>query len=315
MILFVARADYANVGHTFAKALRSVGVKSMAIAVVRRKTRTKMEQATIVSEGMACDMCKVADWVVFMHSRKPWKDRTMTSVAKGKKIAVFHGGTYYRVRPGYMNTLWNPIVDLSLIQTPNLLGLGAKNEHWVIPAVDTEAIQPVYRDASLRETSLPLTVGHFPTGVSKGTSIVVDGVNKARRFGALLKYVSSRPGSGVILWRKHLERMSKCDIIIDQMAPSHKGMKLGGWGVTALEAAALGKITMTIFNHSDEYVRQYGPHELVRVDNATMLAVKLQSIALCTPGYIRAKQEVTREWVERQHGLVATGHRLKKLLT
>ena len=307
MILFIARADWVAVGFSFAKALRSIGVEAMAIAVENRPLIESDKQAKVVSFKEACELCKSAEWIVFMHSQFPWKRELLPYIAD-KKIAVFHGGSSYRQAVKAENDNWNPIVDLTLIQMPSMMGLGAKNEYWMIPPIDINNIQPVYRT----EISNILRVGHFPTSAKlKGTAIIEKSVNMAIRNNVPLEYFSGR----MIEWCENLKRMAYCDIIVSQILQSFGGHTMGEWGITALEAAALGKIVLSTFNSSEKYSREYGSYELIRVDDDSMLLHELQLIAKWEHSVIREKQQKTRAWVEKQHSMEATGQRLKQLLS
>jgi len=308
VILFVARADFANVGYNFAKALNSVGTEAKAVALSNRPLRPPKEQAETVHPARLLHLVRGAKCVVFMHSKRPWGKM---KIPAGKKIAVFHGGTNYRNNVALMNKYWNPLVDLTLVQMPHLMGLGAKNEHWVIPAVDTGRIQPVYK-----EDHEPLVIGHFPTGKSKGSDDVqevVDSVVEAH--GCTFRCAEEgKKGKKLLPWSKHLQRMAACDVVIDQIAQDFNGRKLGEWSVTTLEAAALGKITLASFNSAAQYRCEYGMYEMIPVDNALVLKYTLQALAKLGPEILRCKQQLTRGWVEDLHGLEATGNRLKKLL-
>lgn len=305
MILFISMRDYSNVGYGFANALKSIGVEAKAVSHTRRKTREIDEQGERVTVNQTCALLKgPVDWVVFMHSSFPWVGK-LKPLLKGKKVAVFHGGTKYRTNVAGMNAFWNPIVDLSLVQMPSIMGLGAKDEHWMIPAVDTERITPVHVDNSV------LCVGHFPTGASKGSKEIWSSVKAAKKHGVGIKYTTSL---GILTWENHLKRMAECDVIVDKVQQNYNGMMTGEWAVTTLEAAALGKVPVVTFNSEARYKKVYGEHGIERVDNQEMLTDKLVELAKGGPGMIRRKQQEARNWVERNHSLQATGKRLKEIL-
>ena len=61
-----------------------------------------------------------------------------------KPVVVQHGGRSYRIAHEILNTLFNEFADAALIQMPDLLGLGAKNEHLIYYPVQTDRLKPKY---------------------------------------------------------------------------------------------------------------------------------------------------------------------------
>ena len=101
--------------------------------------------------------------------------------------------------------------------------------------------------------------------------------------------------------------MSECDIYIEQIC-KHE------WGITALEAAALGKIAITTFRGLEEYRKQYGDCELVVANTENELRERVEEIMSWTPEQILEKKKATRRWVETYHSFEAVGQRLKKII-
>jgi len=226
----------------------------------------------------------------------------------GKKVIGQHGGSMYRQDPDAVNAFFNPIVDATIIQCPDLLGLGAKNEHLVYYPVDTDYIIPDFRRKNKK-----LLIGHFPSYTeSKGTNTilkVIRGLNgKVKdRF----EYVGiETPMAQNLSWLEHLKRVNDCDILIETCNPIFMGKQFGAFGNAALEAAALGKIVVTNDLYQNIYKKEYGDCELVIANNGNELKNVLTKLLSLSDDEILEKKRKTREWAERNHSIPVTAKRL-----
>jgi hypothetical protein len=168
---------------------------------------------------------------MFMHSSYIAIDKEY----EGKRLFVFHGGTAYRQNYEALNKHFNPIVEKCVVQTADLLGKGAKNEVWVLPPVDTKNIQPVYEP----QRDKPV-VAHYPSNEWKGTPMIVGVIGKLMKDHDFYWECSS----DILPWEENMKRMAQCDIYIDGVCPTQGKERYGEWGVQALEAMALGKVTL-----------------------------------------------------------------------
>jgi hypothetical protein len=277
----------------FGEALRSVGVDAQAWT---RKPYffPVPEQAELVLDLQKKKKELIAvETICYMHSRF----QKFPVQINGKKLAVFHGGSNYRRNPSERNRLFNKLVFVTLIQTPDLMGLGAKNEVWMIPPVDTEYIRPV--DYKSKE----VIFAHFPRHPkSKRSNIILEAVKSIDSIRFDYKFEQ-------IPWEENIKRMSNCDVYIESQAYG-----LGEWGVTALEAAALGKVVVTVFKSKERYEREWGPCPIIPANSKEELRLILKGLACLTKKDIRNHQEETRKWVVQNHSLEATGKRLKGVL-
>lgn len=224
---------------------------------------------------------------------------------KEKKIVMQHGGAYYRVFHDYINKPLNKYLSATVIQMPDLLGLGAYNEHLIFFSVDTEFIQPCYDKRGDR-----LVVGHFPTGsVNKGTESFVRAVNKIPED--RLEYIGITKELDVMIWTDSLRRMAVCDVILDVLAPTaQKGLKYGEWGNVAFEAAALGCIPITNSNSVELYKKEYGCYPQMRIANSEEEVEKhLTELINLSDSELMAEKKRVREWVEEKHSFNATAKR------
>ena len=305
-ILIVARTDYANMAYRYQESLKEVGVDAKAVTLNSPNFSCIPYHAERCSVAKMKGYAKTAEIIQFMHSRDINFD------IKNKRIFIFHGGSLYRRNSQEINTYFNSIVEKSIIQTGDLLGLGAKNEVWVPACVDTNLIKPVYKKQSNK-----IIVGHFPSGSlvknSKGINKVMENLKK--EFANKFEYIFS---SEKLNWNKHIKRVSKCDIYIDACTPILKtkkcpeGNKYGEWGVAAPEAAALGKIVISHMLSHKRYEKEFGKCE-IRVANS-LGDVKKHMIKLLSMSDDELLQirKATRMWVEKFHSYKFIGNRLKE---
>jgi hypothetical protein len=313
MILFFATSDWANVGYTYSQALRSVGVKAKALALYP-EVFSYPKQAEIYSSFERMEkLVRGADMVIFMHSDDHFMKLPFN--LEGTRLGVFHGGTRYRFAPGLYNSVWNPVVEFSIIQTGDLLDLGAKNQLWVLPGLDMNKIKP---KAAIKDKKGRIKFAHFPNKPSiKGTMYIENAVQKALRKA---KFIWTCDEERTFDWKANLDRMAQCDVYIEACMPNQpqigtgKEFPYGEWGVQGLEAAALGKVVITHFRSHERYEKEYGPCPLLWANSEREVKKRIEEC--CAMGYegVRELGKKTRKWAEKYHSYEAVGARLKKLL-
>ena len=84
--------------------------------------------------------------------------------------------------------------------------------------------------------------------------------------------------------------------------------------MTALEAAALGKVVIGQFDNRETYEKEYGPSPIITANTEEELVEVLNDLSTWSPDKIRQQQLMTREWVERHHSFESIGERLKGIL-
>jgi len=301
-VLLVSVEDWASVSYAYARALRAVDVDALAItAKLHGFDYTKQAKQVPVESWR--NYFADSQIIVNMHSREH------TGKLPGKHLAVFHGGAKYRETPKLYNDIFNRYVDVSLIQTGDLLGLGAKNEVWTLPPIDLETIKPrlgIHGDK--------LKIAHYPRHAEdKGgpaVNRVVELLQASSKLNSLFDYSFT---SEHVSWPESIARMADCDIYIEAMAPTHLGKPHGAWGITALEAAALGKIVVTNFAHAELYRKTYGFCALQVANSETELELVLRRLLAMSTRELENLQVDSREWVERAHSYEAIGRRLKEV--
>lgn len=312
VLLLSHGSDYASLTATLAECLRTVKVD--AIAVIRRHFRLKPETELplLYSPEAIEEMAGKADVIIWMHSvLYPQLER----IVKDKKCVVFHGGTRYRTLYKHINERFNKKVHLSLVQTGELLGRGAKNERWFLPPVDTKKILPDYSFARNDK----LVVGHFSSHLgrgsrTKGSPLIGTVINSLARSELGERFIFKTHGKELLPWKDNLKRMAGCDIYIESLSQGTTGKNRHDWSITALEACALGCITVTNFLSEKRYLKEYGEHELIVANTSDELETALIRLLSMSREELLALKHKARQWVEEMHNYKIVGKRLKTIL-
>jgi hypothetical protein len=223
---------------------------------------------------------------------------------KKKNIVVQHGGTVYRQNSKACNDLFNQFAKKTIIQCPDLLGLGATNEEWIPYPVDTTNLKP---DIT-RKDPHQLVIGHFPSNTAiKGSVQIRDVIQRLELSGHKFKYLDDLVNR--VSWTENLNRMRQCDIIIETCNPKQFDKPYGEWGNTALEAAALGCAVITNNSHFKQYIKEFGDFGPIIANNADELEARLIEL-IGTPQAISVIKQRCRDWAVRNHSIPATANRL-----
>jgi len=309
MVLFLSVHDWANVSVDFAASLESVGIPAMALTQIPLPIDYRKMARVYENKEQLKKACEMADVIIWMHSQ--YTELPIKNLKK-KKLVVFHGGTQYRRYFLRHNKTFNPKVEITLTQTAELLNHGAKNEKWLLPAVDTKFIKPRY----LSEGGGKIVIGHYPRGKDKGTAEINRVLSFFSKSGAFQKKFTYKFSKERVSWEDNLKRMNACDVYIESLSQGSTTRNKHDWSVTCLEAAALGKFVISNFNfnHLANYRKEYGECPLRVAISMKGLGRRLTRLLLLNRKQIRDIQHQMRQWVERQHSYEAIGERLKRLL-
>jgi len=322
----LTRNDWANTGYRFSKCLGMLGLKVLYLKGSEHKfgypeqapvdvTLSKMYEKYPVKVHAPhfASLAKASRSIHYIASS--YIDTGID--LKGKNVVVQHGGSTYRIEPKKANDTFNPFTSASIIQCPDLLNLGANNEHLIYYPVDTQFIQPHYRKSTGK-----IRVGHFPSSPqNKGTAkilTVIQEMNKDPDLKDKFEYVGVLNPHGLghqVSWEQNLDRMRKCDIIIETHQPELKldgrsSKVFGEWGNTAIEAAALGKSVITNSLTLDLYNKEYGNMGLHIANDKEMLKTHLYNLIQLGRNNLLADGARTRDWVINNHSMEATAIRL-----
>ena len=298
-VVLIAQEDWANAAFNLANALREVGTNAVALSKKPMVSYDKQAKIYFKPEYELYPICAKAKWVIWMHSAyTPLPDEILNN--RSIKFAVFHGGTMYRNQSEICNKIFDPKVDLVIIQTLEMWDLCNNNSKvQLIPPVDTSYLTP---DFQPNEKTI---VAHYPRHpLVKGSNEICKAVEmlQAERDDFEFRYSEE-----LCDWEHNMMRIMDCDIYIEQIGT-------GYWSVTAMEAAALGKVVLASFDHWQKYCKHYnlkqsdlGIH-LVEKDTLSKVLGHILN------NNLTAEKMKSHNWVVNNHSYKATGSRFKKLL-
>jgi len=325
-ILMLTKNDWANTGYKFYQSLKLAGFDVQfykgAWHGLNYPVQAEIHPALRDAKPKVKWRLKVPQLRELAESAKALHFIASTFVGtevdlKNKFVVVQHGGSMYRQSYGKLNQFFNKFVNKTIIQCPDLLGLGAKNETLIYYPIDVnnELLQPNYEQANKKI----ITLGHFPRSPKiKGTHNVLQAVSiieKDPQLKKRVKYVGIRDTSkkaGRLPWEPHLKRVAKCDVIIETCNLKIGKQKYGEWANTALEAACLGNIVISNTLAQDIYNREYGELGIHVANDPKQIVKRVRHIADMTNDEVLAEKMKTRRWVEQNHSLEANAKRLKE---
>ena len=297
-VAIISSADWANAGHQLSMALCSVGLNSQAFTRLNHRFRYTTKNIIYANVKQITNKIKGTKCIIFMHSAYQELGLNLSKY----RVFVYHGGSKYRQNPVGRNKCFNPIVERSIIQTADLLDLGAKDQVWLLPAMDTGNIKPVYKKSDNNR----IVFGHYPSsGIVKNTQIINQVFNSITNNDRLIWRMSTT----AVPWKINLERVGKCDVYVEACAVKQYDKVYGEWGMTCLEAACLGKVVITHFLNESRYKKEYGNHPLLVANSESELKSTIERIMLMGNEEIIDMQHATRAWVEKYHSYVAVGNR------
>lgn len=304
-VLSISYDDHSNFMFNNCQALQSVGISAFSVKRVKHAFGYK-EESKVVSTREIERLIQKYDIIQLFHSDATWLDYAFNL---GKRVVVYHTGTAYRMNPDHVNSLFNDKVERSFTDQCEFIGLGMKNETYIATAIDTDKIKaPI-----LSQFPIPL-FAHYPS--NPGTK----GTDKIRE---MLEYVFEGDSTGdecfdiqidKLPHEQQLERMRNCFCYIELFAPTQNSRPYGCFGVTAFEAAALGRMVITNNIRPDVYERVYGPCKLIIANTEREFISTIMNIMDEDPVDLYGKMQRTRDWVVRNHSFQATGMYLKKCL-
>lgn len=245
-----------------------------------------------------------------------------------KFIICGAAGHPLRRKPNDFCDIFNPIVDGTLIQCPDLLNLNTKNEQLIYYGVDHEMLY------NFKKTTNKLTIGHFSSNPdTKGSDVInkcIDKIiskypNKFKNyFDKKINYDNCEQHEKV--WKEHIKRYCNCDIYIETCKPylnkysffvEYNNTRFGEWGNTCLEAAASGCIVITNSLTKDYYLKEYDyEYPLLIANNEYEIMNHLETINKMSCEEIDNLKLKFLDWVKNVHSLKMTGKRfIDKFLT
>ena len=318
-VLFLAFDDWANTGWRFFKCAQMAGLNVMGFKA-NIHPFFYPEQLPIhpeiagFKESPICEIAVGSELSKFMERAKIIhffaSNCIFTEVDfRDKPVVMQHGGRTYRNAYEDLNELYNGFCDASIIQMPDLLGYGANNEHLIYFPVDTDFIKPDF-DKVWPEKKL--VIGHFPSQPKdKGAERVKSILNSLSHLKDKFEFVTISEKNERMIWLDSLQRMNQCDLIIDVFSDkTSDGLDYGEWGNTSFEAAALGKIVVTMSTHFEKYIEEYGDCALNIANTDDHLRETLVNFIEMDRRELEIEKRKTATWVTAKHSIQATSKKL-----
>lgn len=314
----LTRNDWANTGWRFMRCLELLGLKVEFLKGAMHRFGYP-EQAKIypgISRGSGGWVVRVPALKSLVESAHIIHFIASTFIDTGadlsnKHVVVQHGGSTFRRASYKVNNLFNPIIDAAIIQCPDLLGLGAKNEVLIYYPVDVQKLQ-----SDFKQKDDKILIGHFPRSPGiKGTVNILEAIKTIEANPSLknkFKYVGIPDINNKqnMHWEKHLKRVNNCDVIIETCNLKQGNNKYGEWANTAIEAASLGKIVITNTLSADVYKKEYGGCALHIANTVPELVSTLSKLVNLNKGDLLVEKQKTRNWVVKNHSMEANAVRL-----
>jgi len=305
-VITICQADWCNVGYNVAKALRIAGVEAESFKTSKHNFGYE-EESKVVSHDILRYEIQKADIVFIMNSNTFCLE--LCKQLNKKNVYVYHTGTTYRRNPANMNEKFNPYIKRAFTDQTEFIGLGMKDEYYLFTPINTEDIQ-----CEIKKPERKLKIAHYPSNaIVKGTPVIRNIFDELRR-----KYpvsVDCIIDEKQVLHPEQLDRMSECDVYVELFAPLNEGNKYGCFGVTAVEAASLGKIVVTNHTTPEVYERFYGTSTAFAIPQTEKeLYDNLENFILADRDDLLEMKIISRAWAEKYHSYKAYGEQLKKLL-
>jgi hypothetical protein len=243
----ISNDDFSNFAFSISEALKSVGQDCHSYKLQDHPFKYPKQSDIVTLEEMVSKV-KEADVVQFFHDNLSLFNMIAAN-CKNKKLIAYHTTSLYRRDYDKLNELMNPFIHKAVNCMPEFMGKGAKNEVYMVGAVDLEAL----KERMCNQKSN--IIGHFPSNARvKGTKNILDVLKETKLAEFVFKH-----DIGIEKYEEQLKRISECCIYIEMLTEKDGlGNDYGDFGITALEAAAMGCVVITQCNNLDIYRKHYG---------------------------------------------------------
>lgn len=294
-IISITYDDYANYQYNNSLALKAVGLNIETYKLIPSPVGYEGESKVVRKpdmQKMSCDILQI------MHTR----NEMISYMPQAKRYFVYHTGSRYRQAKEVFDSIFNPFCERTFVDIPDLYNDKAKN-CTLFPSPIAVPDKIVHRSAGRK-----LIVGHFhPKAQLKGSPLIIKAMEK-------IEGIEFRYSDKLVSNKENLKRMAECDIIIDLLNNYQNGVPYGAWGVTTLEAAAMGKIVLSSNMFDEVYEKFYDYCPIGKIDTEADLIKYINFYAQMTTMEFRAAQDVFYEWVRDKHSFKASGEKFKQYL-
>jgi glycosyltransferase involved in cell wall biosynthesis len=176
---------------------------------------------------------------------------------------------------------------------PEFMGLGAKNAVYMVGAIDTDKLYWNENNGG--------GFGHYPSNAKvKGTDKIVE---LMKSIEVPLTY-----SIDVVDYETQIKRMRSCRVYIEMFTKHDaNGMPYGNFGITALEAAAMGIPVITNCRDWGVYYGVYGKLPFIVANDEKEFIKQVTLFYSCPPVYENIFSESVRNLIIKNHSYKATG--------
>lgn len=302
-ILLCAADDWSNLMRGHANALRSVGIDATDLKLKPHVFGYDDASPVVKAGEMMAAMCE-ADIVMIYHSARSIVNLIRNSgIYLLGKVVVVHTGSDYRNNPDEVRALFQSIgVVCEFTDQCEFL--------MIDPALKyVAAAVPEHKKPIPAPNEFPVKVAHYPSKSEvKGTADIIRMMEKFQ------DKCYFKMDTELVPHAQQLQRLQACDIYVELFKLELNGQPYGCFGVTAFEAAALGKVVVTNNIYKEAYESVYGECELVIANTEEGFNTYMADLLSMTPDQLYEKRNATLNWVIRNHSYEATGNRIKNIL-
>jgi hypothetical protein len=293
-VLNVSQSDWANFAYTNSQALRSVGVECDSISATKHN-HYLVQSETIPDITEMIDRIKQYDVVQFFHDNTRLFNLIATH-CNDKRIIVWHTSSVYRKYHASINAVMNKYNVIHVCAMPEFMAM-CPGAHYVVGAVDTDKLIPT------KTNNAKVKFAHYPSNPTvKGTPKIWELMRGLDvDFTCSIELVNND---------MQLKRISECDVYIEMFTERDgNGSLYGNFGITALEAAAMGKAVITNCKDRRVYYENYGKLPFIVVNDEKTF---IHQVLLMNTGVDITDE--TRDIIVKNHSYQSTGNRILKLL-
>lgn len=294
-VVFLSESDYANFGFNMRMALIHNQVDAMAYTLTPHPFGYEKQAHKATRQEMK-EHCKKADIVFIVHSSPSLLECTW----KHNRVFVIHTGTRYRQNPDKLNAIFNSECERVFTDSPEFMELGGKLVTYIATSID-KTKYPIHHNTG------QFKFAHHPSNPE------VKGTEKIKQMMAKIP-VFFHCDTSIVSHEQNLRRMANCDCYIEMFATEQKGKVYGNAGVTAWEAAAMGKVVITNFLHQEVYINAYGIMPFQVANTEVEFDLKVRNIATLGRSDLKDLSEYLRNLIIERHSMEATGKYLLQYL-
>lgn len=290
-ILNISHTDWANFQYDNMMALRSVGLNCDSVTVCQHPFYENQSESHDLKNIK--EMIRDYDVIQFFHDNVGLYVQLVPYLT-GKRVFVYHTSSYYRANFKHVNNVMFE-AEKHVACMPEFVHLHPKSI-YMVGAIDTEKIKPMGFESVYK-------FAHFPSNPKvKGTETIFSAFQELDLSSEFCFHTDSVPH------KSQLSRIDDCEVYIEMCTEKDNlGSVYGNFGITALEAAALGKIVITQCRDIDVYLNVYGSCPFDLINSKDKLKRTILSWSNYEADHLRGQQKSTREWVVKNHSYKATG--------